>query len=170
MTRKQINDQFEQYTPLLHKLSHQCANRCGRPEEEIYGEACYLFMIAIEAYDPARGAFGRYLWSVVHNGLYTWAFKYDLPPDTDNLPEESTRQTPRDNAMFHDWLAGLSDECREVAMIILNGPAEVLDIPLTAGKKMVMGALRRYLREEKHWSWPRIWGAFKEIKQEVAAL
>jgi len=91
-------------------------------------------------------------------------------PDDICLRDESHNHTPAETIMFKEWLAGLSNECREVAMIILNGPAEVLDIPLTAGKKIVMGALRRHLRETKSWSWPHIWNVLRETKQSVAAL
>lgn len=99
-----------------------------------------------------------------------WGKKNDLPPDPKTYQEPSSMMTPSRALEIKEWLEGLSDECHEVAMIILNGPTEVLDIPLTAGKKMVMGALRRHLREEKKWSWPKIWGTFQEIKAEVTAL
>jgi len=172
MTRKQINAQFEQYTPLLHKLSHRYANRCGRPEKDVFQQACYLFMQATESFDPERGAkFGTYLYPCVQHGLIDWSKENALPLDPETIPDQMAEAPSPDKAlMVKEWIEGLSDECREVAMIILNGPAEVLDIPLTAGKKIIMGALRRHLRETKAWSWPHIWNVLRETKRSVATL
>ena len=56
-------------------------------------------------------------------------------------------------------------------MIILNGPAEVLDLGSgVITPKRVKGALRRYLRNEKGWSWPKIWDTFTALKAEVKLL
>lgn len=170
MTRKQINTQFVKYTPLLHKLSHQTASRCRRPEEDVFQQACFLFMQATESFNESKGKFGTYLFSRVRNGLSDWGKKNDLPKDPADLPETFTSLTARDNAMFHDWLSGLKEEVHEVAMIILNGPTEVLDIAGTAGRKAVLGALRRHLRKNKGWSWPKIWTVIRETKAAVATL
>ncbi len=172
MTKQETTKLFEQHDLLLRKLSHQCASRCGRPENEVYGQACYLFMQATESFEPERGKkFTNYLHSIVHNRLIEWAMKYDLPPDPETTPEPITHiPDPRKALIVKEWIAGLSEECREVAMIILSGPAEVLD--LGAGRivpKAVRGALRHHLRA-KGWSWPQIWGTFTALKEEVKLL
>ena len=172
MTKTEIERAYNQYQPLLHKLSHQCAGRCGRPEDEVYGQACYLFMQATESFDPAQGKqFRPYLQSMVHNRLIEWAMKYDLPPDPETSPELTTDiPDPRKTLMVKEWLAGLSEECREVAMIILNGPAEVLELGTgMIVPKAVRGALRHHLRA-RGWSWPKIWGTFAALKAEVKLL
>ena len=172
MTHKQINKQFEQYTPLLHKLSHQSASRCGRPEEDVFQQACYLFMQAAGSFDPKQGVkFGTYLYPCIRNGLIEWGRKNDLPRDPEMIPDQITGTPSPDKAvMMKEWLEGLSEECHEVAMIILNGPAEVLDLTAGMTPKAIRGALRRYLRNEKNWSWPKIWGAIRTMKSEVASL
>ena len=169
MTKKQINDQFVKFTPLLHKLSHQCASRCGRPEADVFPQACFLFMQATKTYD-AKYAFRPYMQSHVHHGLIGWGIKNDLPADPANLLEPTTSRTPADTAIFNEWLSNLKEEVREVAMIVLNGPIEVLDIVDTAAPKAVRGALRHYLRKTKGWSWPKIWSIIRETKAAVAML
>jgi len=172
MTKQETTKLFEQHDLLLHKLSHQCASRCGRPEDEVYGQACYLFMQATESFEPGRGKeFTNYLHSTVHNRLIDWAHKYDLPPDPETAPELTTTiPDPRKALMVKEWLAGLSAECREVATIILNGPAEVLELGTgMIVPKAVRGALRHHLRA-KGWSWPRIWATFTALKAEVKLL
>jgi len=129
-------------------------------------------MQATESFDPAQGKqFRPYLQSMVHNRLIEWAMKYDLPPDPETSPELTTDiPDPRKTLMVKEWLAGLSEECREVAMIILNGPAEVLELGTgMIVPKAVRGALRHHLRA-RGWSWPKIWGTFAALKAEVKLL
>jgi hypothetical protein len=173
MTKQETTTLFEKHDLLLHKLSHQCASRCGRPEDEVYGQACYLFMHSLETYpvDKPHYKLAQWIACVVRNGLIDWAHKYDLPPDPETLPELTTDiPDPSKALMVKEWLAGLSGECREVAMIILDGPAEVLGLGTgMIVPKAVRGALRHYLRS-RGWSWPRIWSTFTALKAEVKLL
>jgi hypothetical protein len=169
MTKKQIERAYCQYDKLLHKLSHQCANRCGRPEDEVYGQACWLFMQAATSFDSNKGQFGTYLYSCVSNGLSGWGKKMDLPPDPEHLPEPSTELTPDRQLMFKDWLANLSEECREVATMILNGPAEVLEIGTGGCRKITAGMIKSYLRKQG-WTYPRIWKTMHDLKEAVANI
>jgi len=169
MTKKETTEQFMKYVKLLHKLSHQTASRCERPEADVYGQACFLFMKAASGYRKDRGAFGTYMFVVVKNGLASWGVKNDLPPDPEMYVEPQHEQHPRRALEFKEWLANLSEEVREVAMIILNGPMEILDIPFAATPKQVRGALYRYLRG-KGWEWKKVWGTIREMKSQVALI
>ena len=173
MTKKQATILFTKYTPMLHKLSHHCATRCGRPEEEVFGQACYLFMQATRTFDSSRNAsFGTHLFTCVGRSLQDWARKYDLPQDPNELPDKADESVadPRKAMIVKEWLENLSQECREVAMIILNGPAEVLDLSASNSARVVRGALWSFLRRKKKWSRPLIWRTFREMKKEVATL
>jgi hypothetical protein len=150
MTKRQIEQAYHQYDKLLHKLSHQCAGRCGRLEKEVYGQACFLFVRACNGYDPNKGALETFVYANVKNGLIKWGRKNDLPLDPDCIPEQVTRMTPRWQLETKEWLAALSEEAKEVVTIILNGPAEVLELTSTNGKNMI-GDLRKYLLSTKCW-------------------
>jgi len=169
MTKKEIETQFTQLTPMLHQLAHICAGRCGRPEEEAFGEACYWFAKAANTWNKRRGVrFITYCYVVVHRGLIMWGRKMDLPPDPENAPERVTTLTPAWHAHFNDWLEHLSDECREVARLILDGPAEVLG--LVGGETYIAAnAIKSHLRRQG-WDYPRIWNTMRELKAAVRAL
>lgn len=170
MTQKKIEKMFKKHDALLHKLSHQCSRRCWRPEEECYGQACYLFTLAANRFRDDQGAqFISYLYSCVLNGLHVWGKKNDLPPDPENIPEQRTMIDPSYLVEIKDWVENLPEECREVAMIILNGPAEILKLGTDGGKKITAGAIKNFLRS-KGWSWPKIWKTIHALKAEVAAL
>lgn len=173
MTKQQIQQHFERHELLLHKLSHRCASRCGRPEDEVYGQACYEFVRAASSFDPRRKtSFPTYAVACVRNGLAQWGMKNDLPPDPETSPAgiAPAYDRPDRQLMRKEWLENLSEECREVAAIILNGPAEVLGLAQDTGRKVALGALRRYLREERGWAWPKIWTTIRSLKIEVARL
>lgn len=169
MTKTEIEKAYDQYQPLLHKLSHQCANRCGRPEEDCYGQACWLFMWAVSTYKPGRCKLGTYIYAVVRNGLIEWGRKMDLPPDPMDMPEASTKQTPDKALAIKDWLTGLSEECREVATIILNGPAEILEFGNGNLRKITSSSIMKYLLS-RGWSWPKARRTLRDLKTAVASL
>lgn len=169
MTKREIEQAYVQHDALLHKLSHQCARRCGRPERDVYGQACYLFMMATSEYDPVLGEFGTYLFSFIRNGLVDWGRENDLPVDPICVPEHATTLDPARSLEFKDWLADLSEECREVALIILNGPAEILEFNGGNLHKITARAISKFLRS-RGWGWVRIWRTLRDLKAAVAAM
>lgn len=126
-------------------------------------------MKATESYDQTRGSFGTYMYKVVSNQLILWAKKMDLPPDPDMFTEQGTALTPDKALIFKDWLANLNDECQVVIMIILNGPAEILEIGTDGNEKRLLAYIKNYLRESG-WAWNTIWNTMRTLKREVRAL
>ena len=190
MTKQQIKKAYAQYDKILHQLSHKTAGRCGRPEEDCYGQACFLFMKAATTYKPGRCEFGTWLYACVRNGLATWGAKNPLAVGWENprcpagachisqdsyeegwdcYPERKTDLSPDKTLMFKDWLADLSEECREVAMIILNGPAEVLEIGAGGCRKITAEMIKAYLRK-KNWTYPRIWQTMRDLKEAIRVI
>lgn len=172
MTKQQIEKAYVQYDKLLHKLSHQCASRCGRSEDEVYGQACWLFVRACNGFDPAKGELETFVYANVRNGLIKWGMKNPLPVDPSCISERCTTITPRWQAETKDWLKALSSEAREIAAIILNGPAEVLELTSTNGKTMI-GDLRKYLLKNKKWGDGRrrlVDQAIAELRAAVKSL
>jgi len=171
MNKKQILKHYKENQRLLHLLSHQAAMRCGRPEEDLFGEACAIFMRATTSFDAERGVtFRTYLWRAVHNGLVAFGKKQDLAPDPEHVPEPITTLTPDRRLMLMEWLDGLSHEAREVALIILNGPAEVMGISLQSLHRLSLDQIKRYLRKDLGWKWVTIWKALRELKQQVTHI
>lgn len=191
MTKKEIEIAYRQHDALLHKLSHRCARRCGRPERDVYGQACYLFMKATISFDPARGSFRTYLYKFLRNELALWGIRNPLAvgwiaegdapeggPGTskerysyyaDTYPELRTTLTPAHIVGVRDWVDNLSDECREVALIIINGPAEILELGKDGCCKITAERIKHYLRK-KGWDWPKVWRTIHDLKAQVASL
>jgi hypothetical protein len=128
-------------------------------------------MQATTEYKPGGVKFSTFLYTYVRNGLgnWTWGMRNDTPPDPEHFPEQVTMLTPDRQLMFKDWLANLSEECREVALIILNGPAEVLELGAGGCRKITAGMIKAYLRG-RGWTYPRIWETMRELKTAVHSL
>lgn len=171
LIRKEDNNTlYAKYEPLLHHLSHQCAGRCGRPEDEVFGQACWLFMQAASTRRDDKGKFGTYLYSVVRNGLADWGVENDLPPETHSTPAEPvTTITPSRSLEIKEWVEALSSECREVALMILNGPAEILEFGGGNLRKITARSVTRYLIS-RGWGWKRTRRTLRDLKEAVAAM
>jgi len=167
MTKREIEETFTKYENMLHKLAYGYARSYGRTEEEMFSHACETFMKVCDTFDSSRGvSISTYLHAAVRNSLGTYVQKNDLPKDTVFVDQPAEGPSPRQSLIAKEWLADLSDECKMVAMIILNGPAEILDIPKAATPRAVKGALQRHLRK-LGWSWPKIWETISEMKHAV---
>lgn len=136
-----------------------------------------LFMKACVTYDESRGGFHTHLHRVLTSNLCRYVGKVDIVPSLpetdegggtglDHLPDTTGNSCPRRALMFKETLANLSEEAREVAMIILNGPAEILGLVGNEPPKAIRGAIKNHLRDQG-WDWPSIWQAFKELKEVV---
>lgn len=177
MTKQQIEQAYAQYDKLLHKLSQQCSRRCGRPEEDCYGQACWLFMRAVSTYKPGKCKLGTYIYAVVRNGLIEWGRKMDIPRElpSDWRPgfifcnDPVSELTPDKSLVFKEWLANLSEECREVATIILNGPTEILEFGNGNLRKLTSSSIMKYLLS-RGWSWPKARRTLRSLKAAVASL
>lgn len=93
----------------------------------------------------------------------------DLPTDPENIRESFTMLTPDRSLMVKDWLENLSEECREVATIILNGPAEILEFGNGNLKKIASSSIMKYLLS-RGWSWPKARKTLWSLKAAVASL
>ena len=185
MTKKQIETAFDQHQKLLHSLSHQVSRRCGRPEDECYGQACYLFMQATQSFDPSKSEFVTWLYTIVHNGLVQWGKKNDLPTtytsrnedggDRDDLKpkaafnEGTTNLNPEKLCELNDWLEHLSTEVKEVVAVILNSPAEILEFGGDNFCKITSQMLSRWMRS-KGWGWIKTRATINELKLTVSRM
>ena len=172
MTKRQTTKAYAEHDRLLHLLSHRCAARCGRPEEDCYGQACYLFMRAASTYTPERGKLSTWVYLHVRNGLVDWGKRNDLPVPMPEGVEPATHVSPARALEIKDWLANLSTECREVATLIINGPAEILEYgPGRAGNQRRIGskAILRYM-VGRGWGWVKARHTLRQLKAAVAEL
>jgi hypothetical protein len=171
MTEEQIEAKFVKYERLLHKLAWEAASRCGRPERELYAEACFQFMRVTETWDEERGQFGTFLYRCVWNGLAQWGMRNKLVDlgDEQYTPEATTSITPESTLKLKDWLESLSEEARQVVRIILDGPAEVLDLGVDGCKCITRKMLREYLREQG-WQWKVIHRVMVELKEGIKSF
>ena len=118
---------FCNFEKAIHKYVDYLACRYGSDYDELFSEAQWLFLKAVKTYDSTRGAcFKTHLYNVIKNGLISYqrrrhyisshehSFFIDSIPKHDRIP------------WLSDFLDGLSDAAYEVALLVLEPPADVL--------------------------------------------
>lgn len=114
--------------------------------DELIGEADVLFMKAVTRY-TGRCKFNTFLCVLLRNGFAHFMSKYEPPYfDTREAGGPAPGGDPSDSCGFRDLVRSLSDEAREVMQILIDGPAEALQIIGTEPPKMIRGAITRFLR------------------------
>lgn len=154
-------------------------------------ESNRLFMRAFEKWDKER-PFSTFLFRVLTNGLIDFVRKTDVPlsverlrielgvpstPDDDQdrdvsertyLPDDKTIH-PADSLHRKELLDGLSSDAKYIVRLLLEGPAEFIDILGSEPPKIIRGAIKNHLRD-CGWKWADIWASFREIKLMVSQL
>jgi len=158
---------FEDYLPAIRKLAHSFHRTTGLPYEDLFSEACMAYVKARRSYKQNRSKFITYLYHVCRRELidysafsarYTEYIKVEeLPIPPQQLIDQLT---PERHMMVKDMIEQLGDEARAIVQMILSAPQEYLG---NGSPKRARGGLIKKLRS-MGWSWPKIWGAFTEIK------
>jgi hypothetical protein len=163
------------YVGTVNKAVIDAYVRTGIPEDELRGEAWLVYCKAYRGFNPRRGTkFNTYLMAALYKGLANFAARYRYHDDLFSLEYAETKPSRHhmlieEAIYFSQVIRGLSNEAQAVVDILLSCPGELAAMAKNDTPKAIRGALYRYLRA-LGWTWPRIWGAFKEVRAAVAAL
>jgi hypothetical protein len=127
-----------------------------------------VFMDTLDVWEPKKGSFSTLLTIKLRTGFIDYTRKFDVPVEQ-TAPDQLDERSPFDICSFKDMLSSMSEEAKEIVNIILDAPAETLDIIGTEPPKMIRGAIQRYLHYELGWHWRKIWRAFRELKGAINA-
>lgn len=125
-------------------------------------------------YDSSRGKKSTYIWHVVDSCLKTLLNKHTTKNENEFLAEEielllhthepSPEQQLLAEERLSELLNRLSPEALTVCDLVLNEPE--IYLPLDKPKEC-RGIIFRTLRA-RDWSWPKIWKAFREVKEALS--
>ena len=164
MRKVTIEKMYGENKGLIYSRARFFAQRTGHDLDELLSEADVVFMNVCRTYKQRNAKFSTYLYKCLTTRLQTFVNKTDLPKEQpeDNLTLSSAHN-PRQKLMFKEKIMSLSREARDVAMMLLEGPAEVLGIIGTEPPKMVRGAIQRHLIESGV-SHERSWHVLRELQ------
>lgn len=164
---------YESHVKLISSKAYYYHSSFGVPIEELRSEANMIFVTTLKLYDETKSKFTTFLYIRLDQGLLQFIQKWrtQLPVYYEGMEmlENSTQHCCLADwkTSFWDKVRGLSEEAEAVVICITDGPEEIYKIIQTRPPKMVRGAVVKYLRNEKQWSWPKIWRVFREIKQWI---
>lgn len=164
---------YESHVKLISSKAYYYHSSFGVPVEELRSEANMIFVTTLKLYDETKSKFTTFLYIRLDQGLLQFIQKWrtQLPVYYEGVEvlENSTQHCCSADwkTSFWDKIKSLSEEAEAVVICITDGPEEIYNAIQTRPPKMVRGAVVKYLRNEKQWSWPKIWRVFREIKQWI---
>src|SRR3972149_1261828 len=164
---------YESHEKLILQKVFSFYRSFGVPVDELKSEANVIFMETLQIYDESKSKFITFLFIRLDQGLlqFIQRWRSQLPSYYEGTEEieKSLQCSYKMNwrEALWDKVKGLSKEAEVVVLCITDGPEEIYHIIQTRPPRMVRGAVVRYLRNEKGWSWPRIWSVFREIKEWI---
>lgn len=167
-TKKRNEKLYLANIKMIQKKAWSYQRTSGIDIDELMSEGDMIFMRAIEKWDGKR-PFGTFLWTCLDNGFRKFMVKVDVPGDQEILESLSDPEpVPGSRMMFREIVEGLSKEARDVVTMILNGPAEALDIIGSEPPKMIRGAIQRHLVNDLGMTHRKSWEVINELKEVVA--
>ena len=176
-----------EYLEMLQKISWSYVKtNPGLDFDDCFSEACIACLEAEKNYDPDKAKKSTFFWKTATNKLNdlikakttkdknekyidTTLQLEDGPDqqlktelelrDPDPIPEQALIAKENWEEKFNSFSPAAQEICK---MIIEE------EIPLFfpgSTPKLCRGDIFRMLRENKNWSWPKIWETFKELKQ-----
>ncbi len=164
---------YESHEKLMKMKAWSFHKSFGIPIEELVSETNIIFVTTLKLYDETKSKFTTFLYIRLDQGLlqFVQEWRKQLPSfyEGSELVENSLQHSYCIDWIEEFWgkVAMLSEEAAIVVTCITDGPEEIYQIIQTKPPKMVRGAVIKYLRKEKQWSWPKIWHVFRAIKQWI---
>ena len=172
-----LEKDYELCRPYLSHIALRLHYKTGFDYKELVSKANELFVESWYTYDPdefPNTKLTTYVTSQVTPRLRNYVFRRDpMCQDDewhgDRLHSRHPEWHPRKRLELKETIDGMSEEAKFVVSVILDCPAEILELDGTEKPKTIRGALVRYLRESG-WAWSLIWDTFKEVKTTVARM
>lgn len=168
---------FVQHKRMLHERVWHYQRLTWHDYDELISLAMFVFAKTYDKYRKAdtKDKFSTWLYRSLTHALINYCFRNDVPNDDVEeliaaIPSSHKEWQPDERLMFKETILELSGEAREVIMLFLTGPAEVLKIVGDESKKEIRGRLVHHLHKKQGWSLRQVFKTFREIKQVVATL
>jgi hypothetical protein len=157
--------EFPKVEKMLCSLAWKVAQACPVTFEESRSEAYLAFMLACQTYDSRRGSkFSSWCYFKVWTSLRSWITKRTRDPlICTEMNDELTGFAPEQRGEIMDMIGGLSEDAQEIISLLLETPAEILEVgrissgprrgqSLDLGNKMtpkqLLARVKEYLRSK----------------------
>jgi DNA-directed RNA polymerase specialized sigma24 family protein len=168
-----IEETHREVALLIYDIVHQFQARYSGDFDELLSEAQEHYARAYHDYRTDRGAsFSHYVWFRVWNGLVSTVrsnanrARLLRRQPAEALDSRPVEQPEPMSFVLREFLAGLSEDAREVAKLALESPTEISAAVFQRGDctpQNMRAAIREYLTD-LGWAGSRIKESFREIR------
>jgi len=176
MTAKKfgLTETFFDVESLIRKTVWRFIHTYGGDFEELYAEACSMYIDIYDTFDEDLGAFSTWLYQRVFYGLLdklrrTASRNASLPREHDTSVVDNAPARQVNNYRLVEIYHDLSDEAKEVCKLVLDLPRTISYEADSRGgtTSCVRGAIRQFLLGAG-WVNEQISETFEEIKEALA--
>ena len=156
---------------LVRKVAWDFSKTTGIEFEELFGEASIAYTIAIQSYDKTK-----------KTKLTTWATKVmkqhltnfckkqeadmkatcELDENIDMELSKTNENKTLHKMIFEEWKESLPTDLQTLCDIVFTKDNIIMKTP-----KATRGKIIKNLREEKGWTWARIWDSIRNMKVAI---
>ena len=182
--KKEMEEAFVGHEKLLHSIAWSFHKTTGIPEEDLFSEACYIFVSTYPKYDPKKSKLSTYLHNVVSNRLKSFCanqnkiktvgFNENIGDETENedmniLDATECFDIPDESANIEESvdsfnIGKLSEPAREICRLILESPMEFSECLMNNGRSKIYKVIE-FLNKKHGWLLKEINPAIEEIRE-----
>jgi len=142
---------------IARQLAWSFNSTTGIEYDELYAEAMLAYAEAINTYEPeSKTKFSTWAYIRIKSALINFAHQEKMPVQVElNQVNQSTKV-----GYYWELEDQFSKDAKIIANMIITNPHQYIGKP----PKYIRGQLKKELRE-KGWTWPRIYSAFRDMKQ-----
>ena len=163
------NIDYKDYEKLIYKISWNWNKTTAMDIEELIPEANIVFAECLLSHNPSQSKFSTWLYISIQSRFKVLlnkskCMKYDgvQVEFKDEILSNSISQEK--NCLFKNIIDNLSKEAKEIAITVLEAPADLLE--MLPKPELSKNQLMKYFRL-KGWKIPAIQKAFAEIKESL---
>ena len=120
MNQLEIQKKYEEHLPLLNKMARKWSNIYQVEFEEIFGQACLIFVECTNNYDSKKSKFSTFLFKVLDNNLKKYANKLSQQGFTSEVPENIYQDCIEEIICINDCLNNLSTLAKKMVKLCFD--------------------------------------------------
>lgn len=156
---------MNEHINLIRSIAWNFHRTTGIQWQELFSEACLAYCESLKSYNPKKSASTTWAYHAMKNALINFC-KRESEHRTPYGVEEWFESSSLPAYEFFEDLSLLSEDTQKIIRMVRKNPRRYVNRKVNTPRKS-LGRIKRDLREQKKWSWPRIWRAMYMLRVEL---
>jgi len=131
MIRRRLTDNiYRKYEDFVYWRAYSWNKTTGAELEELAGIAALNFIESFKSYDPSKAKLTTYARKRIDNAIKDWVSRERFEPELEEHHPDFPTSSPlqESNVKVKELLVSLSDEAKEVVLVVLTGLTEAFEL------------------------------------------